>query len=212
VESHQAEYIGENKMETTRREEQINELAVGPDTPKVIVEDGTYEAELTNFKVGNEVTQYGPKQFVKFIFKITKGQYTNINVTYKGNKFLDQASGQWGIGPRSKLAEAIKTITNGLSTINRGHIGTRVFVKVKTHTSQASGERYPLVETIIAMPRDYSAAAQPAAPAAAPVARPQPQVQASRPAPQAQAPAAKPAAQNPDLMDDLKELSDYTLQ
>jgi hypothetical protein len=37
-------------------------------------------------------------------------------------------------------------------------------------------------------------------------------VQASRPAPQAQAPAAKPAAQNPNLLDDLTELSDYTLQ
>lgn len=203
-------------METTRREEQVNELAIGSNTPKVIVEDGTYEAELTNFKIGNEVSKWGPKQFAKLNFKITKGQYTNVNVTYKGNFFQDQASGQWVIGPKSKLAEAIKSVTNGSVSLNRGHIGTRAFVKVKTYTSQTSGERYSLVETIIAMPRDYSAAAQPAAPAAAPVAQPQPQpqpqVQASRPAPQAQAPAAKPAAQNPNLLDDLTELSDYTLQ
>ena len=206
-------------METTRKEEQVNELAIGSNTPKIVVEDGTYEAELTNFKIGNEVSKWGPKQFAKLNFKITKGQYANVGVTYKGNFFQDQASGQWIIGPKSKLAEAIKSVTNGSVSLNRGHIGTRAFVKVKTFTSQTSGERYSLVETIIAMPRDYvSAAQQQAQPAAGPVvnnttAGMQPQVQATRPAPQPAPQAAKPAQPaNPNLLDDLTELSDYTLQ
>lgn len=211
-------------METTRKEEQVNELSIGSNTPKVIVEDGTYEAELTNFKIGNEVSKWGPKQFAKLHFKITKGQYANVNVTYKGNFFQDQASGQWVIGPKSKLAEAIKSVTNGSVSLNRGHIGTRAFVKVKTFTSQTSGERYALVEQIIAMPRDYSRAAQQAQPAAGPVAQqpqPRPQQVAQTAPGQAQMQTTQPAqqprpaqapAQNPNLLDDLTELSDYTLQ
>ena len=189
-----------------------------------VVEDGTYEADYKGYKPFKEDGIYGHKEGVRLQFQITKGPFKGQYVSFKGTFFQDNQSGKWNIGRKSKLAEAIRTITGG-EKLNKGHEGTRVYIVVTVNTTKTgknAGKRYSNVSMILALPKDYSAApaATPApaaaAPAPAPVAQPAPApapapvaAQAAQTAPQAQpAPVTQPA--NDDLLGGLEGLDDLS--
>ena len=172
-----------------------------------VVEDGTWEAEYTGFRPFKEDGQWGHKEGVRLLFKVTKGPFATNEVTFKGNFFQDNQSGKWIIGSKSKLAEAIRNVTGGQS-LNKGHVGTKVFVTVVVNTSKSNGKRYSNVTAIIPIPKDYAPSSQPAqqqAPAQAAPANPP--AQAAKPASQAPAQQTAPS-KNDNLMDDLSDLSD----
>lgn len=176
-----------------------------------VVEDGTWEAEYKGYRPYKEDGMWGHKEGVRLQFRITKGPFANEFVSFKGPFFQDQATGKYVVGRKSKLADAIRVITGGTDSLNKGHEGTLVFVTVVVSTAgdkaKKPGTRYSNVTAVIPVPRDYSpaqtmaakAAPAPApAPAAAPAATPTPQTQ----------PAATPVKNN-DLLDELSDLSDF---
>jgi hypothetical protein len=199
-------------METTRKDVEMSALTVGQgDKPRVCVEDGVYEAELTTFRVSKEDSPWGEKQYARLIFKIVKGKYENVPVTFKLAFFQDRDTGNYVIGSKSGLGEAIRVLTNGKGTLTKDLYGTRVFASVKTALSKKTGEKYCMVEKIMQMPSDYvqntaATAAPQATVQAAPPAAPAP-AGVNGPA----APAPAPAAQKSGLLDDLTDMGDYEL-
>lgn len=195
------------------------------------VEAGTWEAEYKGFRPYKEDGQWGHKEGVRLQFRVTKGPYANEYVAFKGAFYQDQATGKYIIGRKSKLAEAIRNVTGGAESLNKGHEGTIVFVTVAVNPSKKDPNvRYSNVTAIIPIPKDYAAAApaqaarppmvqapQAPAPTPAPAAAPvqaaaqtapgQAQMQATQPAAQTQP--APEQAKNKDLLDELSDLSDF---
>jgi len=171
-------------------------LAITAGTDYQVVTDGTYEAAYTGFKTYAEETPWGHKEGARLYFKITKGPFNNATVSFKGAFFQDRTTGKYVVGMKSKLAEAIMTVTGGVDTLNPGHVGTKVFINVKTNTSKKTGNVYSNVESIFPMPK-YEAPATI-------VQNPQ---QTQKPTVQIQ-PAQKVG--NPALLEGLDDLSDFT--
>ena len=174
-----------------------------------VVEDGTYEADYKGYKPFQEDGIYGHKEGVRLQFQITKGPFKGQYVAFKGTFFQDNQSGKWNIGHKSKLAEAIRTLTGG-ERLNKGHEGTRVYIVVTvatTKTGKNAGKRYSNVSMVLALPKDYSAPAaqQAPAPAQQPAAAPaaNPVTAQAQAAPQAQ-------PKNDDLLDGLDGLDDLS--
>lgn len=173
---------------------QPDELLISTASQFPTVTDGTYEAAYNGFKPFAEDTQWGPKQGARIQFKITKGKFINQTVSFKGNFFQDQQTGRWVVGMKSKLAEVIRIITGGTDALNKGHIGSRVLINVKTNVSKKNGNTYSNVDAVLPLPQDD-------APVAASVTQAAPAVQHTTPA-------AQPKPQS-DLLNDLTDLSDF---
>lgn len=189
-----------------------------------VFDEGTYEAEYQRMKVFMDNTPWGEKKCARLYFKVTRGKYKDEQTSYKGTFFLDEDTGNWIVGSKSKFADAIRAITGG-KTLSAEHAGTKVFVSVKQKVSKKTGNPYSFVDSIIPRPQEDEGVADEAEHQAQTVARPQ----AARPAPANVArtmPAAKPIAVAPrpavkpvvpapaadagdGLLADLTELSDF---
>lgn len=182
---------------------QTDELAISKVAQYPVVTDAIYEAAYSGFKPFAEETQWGPKQGARLSFKITKGKFTNQTVSFKGNFFQDQATGRWSVGMKSKLAEVIRVITGGTETLNKGHIGSKVLISVKTNVSKKNGNTYSNIDQVFPLPMDdtqTAVAAQVTAQAAQPAPAQAVPVQPAQPA---------PALQSSTLLTDLTDLSDF---
>ena len=166
---------------------QVSELSIGGGrAPRAVVPEASYEAAYKNLVIKMNEKGYGgkPEKFAKFFFVITKGPQAGKVVSYRGN-FFKTDEGDWIIGGKSNLAEAIRGITRGKDVINDNHKGLKCIVTVKNKVSDKGP--YDFVDTIVAVPGDdtridvdalvkqfasaqaaKSAAAAPAAAAAAP--------------------------------------------
>lgn len=164
--------------------------------------DGVYPAVYSGFKPYAEDGMYGHKEGARLQFKITGGKFANANVSFKGNFMQDQQTGRYVVGMRSKLAEAIRVITGGTESLNKGHIGTKVLIKVKTNVSKKNGNTYANVELVMPMPAYEDTSAAPATQQVAQTVPGQAQVQATQPA------AVAHQASNDNLLNDLTDLTD----
>ena len=164
-----------------------------------IVDDGTFEAAYTGLEVGMGDTKWGTKKYAKLHFEVQRGKFRGRKLSFRNNFVQDPETQQWVVGSKSKLADAIRTITGG-KNLDKSHIGTTVFITVKNEPSKkGDGKIYSNIVAIIPKPSDEepepvagrSAAA--VAPAVAPAAKLAP----------------KPAVKSEGLLDDLTELSDF---
>lgn len=185
--------------------------------PKVIYEDGTYEATYDGMSVFMDSTFGTPKKAARFYFQFFRGKYKGLKTSWKGNFVEDPETHAWVVGNKTKLASAIKNITGG-KTIDESCKGRKVFIKVEKKNSKKDGHEYSLVTEIIPMPSDDDGAGEEAARMATPpqaqtVVRPQVQTVARTVA--APKPAAKPVVPPASeeagggLLDSLTELSDF---
>ena len=189
------------------------------ETPKVAYDDGTYEASYNGLSVFMEDTPWGNKKRARLYFIFTRGKYKGLKTSFRGDFLEDKESGGWLVGSKSKLAAAIRAVTGGDKTIDEGHKGRRVFVKIVKKTKKDGTGQYSLVEEVIAAPDDEEGVSDAAQSMAQPAQAPRQQVaQAVRtvqPATPLVTPAAKPKVppaaveSSGGLLDDLTELSDF---
>ena len=166
-----------------------------------IVDDGTYEAAYTGLEVGmGDSKLYGPKKYAKLHFDVQRGKFRGRKLSFRNNFVQDPETQQWVVGSKSKLADAIRTITGG-QNLNKSHIGTTVFITVKNEPSKkGDGKVYSYIVAIIPKPSDEDGDTKAAV--AAPAARQATVAPAVKIAP-------KPAVKSEGLLDDLTELSDF---
>ena len=109
-------------------------------------------------------TPWGPKKGVRLKFRIIKGPYAGQTISYKGQFFQDKDSGRWFIGSKSNLAKAIRVITGGEDTLNKGHEGMPVYVIVKVKIlgpkSKTPGKEWSDVTDVVGYPDDEKATAR----------------------------------------------------
>ena len=185
------------------------------------VDDGTYRTMYKGFRpyhdtTGSFVAQYGEQKGYRLMFEITTGPFKGKMVSYKGKMYRNDDTGQWVIGKKSKLADAIRAITGGSETINASHMGSQVFVVVKNSiggpTSKNPGKPFPNVKDVLVMPRDMMVdvstlnvkRSEPVATTPAPIT---PAAVVAKAAALPLAPAQ--AVTNPDLINELGDLSDF---
>lgn len=178
-----------------------------------VIDAGTHAATYVGYKPFKEDGQWGHKEGIRLTFQILKGPFAGKFASFKGNYFQDESSGSWFVGSRSKLANAIRTLTNGGETLTKAHDGTKVFITTEVKTSKNTGNPYSVITNIMPMPSEYDT--QPAQqPQRQPAQQPQrqPAQQApAKPAPQAAQTQTANTAQpkNDDLLDELSDLSDF---
>lgn len=178
----------------------ISEIKERPPVPP-----GSYDATYEGLKVFTNNGFKGVQKIVSLRFIVTTGPEKGRTVFFKGQMYPND-SGNWIVGSKSRLAEAIRSIT-GKDTIDATHKKTPVIVTVKHNKAKkpsADGtfRTYVEVDTIVARPNSERVA-------------PQTQAQeARREAIPAAAPAktgSAPAAKNGDLLDSLTDLGDFNL-
>ena len=204
-------------METTNTDNQ--ELSVTKFTGESKfgnIDDGMYQAMYKGYRPFHEpVTPWGERKGVRLMFEIISGPFKRKMISFKGNMFRNDDTGQWVIGKKSQLANAIRTITGGAETINAGHIGSQVFIAVENKIcgprSKRPGEKSANVKNILPLPVEMrikidttptpaNTTPVPAFSAPAPVAQ--------KPATQVPVAAGAPVS-NPNLLNDLTDLSDF---
>lgn len=133
------------------------ELAITQLQSRPAVPDGLYRAIFTGYTTFMEKTPWGEKKAVRMFFTLISGPAKNTKLSFKAYMLLDQATNQWIIGPRSKIAAAIKAINPYGNSINASNINTPVYVRVTNRESKKTGDLYPMVEEVHPMPPEESA-------------------------------------------------------
>lgn len=131
-----------------------NELSIGSSKPpRAAIPAASYEAAYRNLTIKSNEKGYGgkPEKFAKLFFVITKGEHAGKTVSYRGN-FFHTDEGEWIIGGKSNLAEAIRAISRGGTILNESHKGLKCVVTVKNKTGDKGV--YDFVDTVVAVPSD----------------------------------------------------------
>lgn len=179
--------------------------------PRKTIPAGTYEAEYRGFKLAMEQTaQWGEKKTCRLMFKIVTGPMKDSVTSYK--KFMVKTNaGQWVVGGKTDLAEAIRTIAGG-DDLKPEHVGRRFFIKVTNRKGKKIDETtgqpkvYDDIESFLQVPAGQETKVE--APAPAPAAQAAPAQAAAKPTP-AQTPVPAGAPADNGLLDNLTELSDF---
>lgn len=185
-------------------EDNFENMEIGPESEKVLITPGTYESEFIGVNIKMEDTPWGNKKAAKLRFKITSGTFIGQHVVFKAYYFNLPGTTTHVIGSKTRLAEAIRSITGGKTALTKENIGTRTFIKVKNHVSKKTGETFPLVDSVIEMPSTYNPtpAAQAPKTQMATVAN-----QTSQPV----QPTQQPTQTDTNVLDELTDISDFDL-
>jgi hypothetical protein len=107
----------------------------------------TYEAAYKNlFSFMDDHPKWGKKMKARLYFVIVNGPEKGKTISFKGGLLKDDA-GDWFVGAKSKLADAIRTVTGGDEDIGDRHRGRRVLCSVKNGEG-ASGP-YHYIEKLL---------------------------------------------------------------
>lgn len=146
------EIINPTNITTNEQELSITQLQSRPSVP-----DGLYRAIFTGYTTFLDKTPWGEKKAVKMFFTLISGPAKNAKLSFKAFMILDQSTNKWIIGPRSKIAAAIKAINPYGNSINASNINTPVYVRVMNKESKKTGDLYPVVDEVLPMPPEESA-------------------------------------------------------